>query len=203
MSRDLALLLATRCLRAGAFGSSAVVIGVHLEAMGFPAVLAQALAAGLTGMPGLASLDLGPFAVVEQALLAEAATGRGRNRAFARYSLGGALAAAAGGLVAGAARGHLQQLFFGYAALGALTALLPFWLSPSVEPAPGSRPAGDPRPLVGLAALFTLDALGGVGPYGEPLSDYRSWSVVASRSVTTWPCSPVSGAGAGSTRAEP
>lgn len=121
------------------------------------------LGAGLTGMLGLASLDLGPFAAVEQALLAETATGRARNRAFARYSVSGALAGAAGGLAAASA-GILGtgRLFLLYAGLGVVLAGLPFLLSSGSEPATDPGPVfGSLRPLAGLAALFALDAAGG------------------------------------------
>ena len=136
------------------------VTGLDLALAPQPALL---LAAGLTGMLGLASLDLGPFAALEQALLAETVPGRGRNRAFARYSLSGALAGAAGGLVAAAA-GVIgtNAIFAVYAALGVLTAGLPLLLSSASEPADASGPVlGNIRPLAGLAALFMLDSFGG------------------------------------------
>jgi MFS family permease len=59
--------------------------------------------AAVTGMLGAASVDLGPFAAIEQAALAESVQPQRRNLAFARYSLTGGLAAAAGGLLAGTA----------------------------------------------------------------------------------------------------
>jgi MFS family permease len=133
--------------------------GLDLSLARSPALL---LAAGATGMVGLASLDLGPFAAVEQALLAEAAPGRLRNRAFARYSLSGALAGAAGSLLAGRAGADLSPFFLLYAAIGLATALLPLFISERAEPAlaPG-RILTNVRPLAGLAALFALDAFGG------------------------------------------
>jgi MFS family permease len=118
--------------------------------------------AGLTGMLGLASIDLGPFATVEQAALAESASRSGRNRTFARYSVVGALAGAAGSLAAGLAQRDTGIVFAAYALLGAATATLPLLLSPAAEsPARGGRVFGDLRPLAGLAALFALDAFGG------------------------------------------
>ena len=120
------------------------------------------ICAGLTGMLGLASLDLGPFASLEQAALAEVATGRMRNRAFARYSLVGALAGAAGGLAAGIAGRNTSAAFLAYGVLGMTTAALPMLLSPGVEPtAAGGRVLGNLRPLAGLAGLFAIDAFGG------------------------------------------
>jgi MFS family permease len=119
--------------------------------------------AGLTGMLGAASIDLGPFASVEQAVLAESATPAARNLAFARYSLTGGLFNAAGGLAASFAT-HVEvarAFFVGYAAIGVLTAVLPLFMSALME-GQGERVAfGSFRPLAGLAALFALDSLGG------------------------------------------
>src|SRR5437899_12047143 len=71
--------------------------------------------AAVTGMLGAASVDLGPFASIEQAALAESVEPGRRNLAFARYSLTGGLAAAAGGLLAGTAtdlnRGRILSPF--------------------------------------------------------------------------------------------
>jgi MFS family permease len=119
--------------------------------------------AGLTGMLGAASIDLGPFASVEQAVLAESATPAARNLAFARYSLTGGLFNAAGGLAASFAT-HVEvarAFFVGYAAIGVITAVLPLFMSALME-GQGERVAfGSFRPLAGLAALFALDSLGG------------------------------------------
>ena len=119
--------------------------------------------AGLTGMLGAASIDLGPFASVEQAVLAESAAPAARNLAFARYSLTGGLFNAAGGLAASFAT-HVEvarAFFVGYAAIGVLTAVLPLFMSALME-GQGERVAfGSFRPLASLAALFALDSLGG------------------------------------------
>ncbi|TMD87286.1 MAG: MFS transporter, partial [Chloroflexi bacterium] len=155
MTRDFALILAARLLRAFGFGMAAVLVGLHLERHGLSAsVIGLILSIGLlsaaitgviaatvsgrigrrntlalagllmaftgidlaiansplllglaavTGMLGAASVDLGPFASIEQAALAESVEPRRRNVAFARYSLTGGLAAAAGALLAGTA----------------------------------------------------------------------------------------------------
>lgn len=116
--------------------------------------------AGVTGMLGAASVDYGPFASVEQAVLAETATPAGRNRAFARYSLTGGLFNAAGGLSAALAFAT-TDFFFLYAALGVVTAALPLLMSSKVEGEPSPVVFGSFRPLAGLAALFALDSLGG------------------------------------------
>jgi hypothetical protein len=121
------------------------------------------VAAGLTGMLGAASVDLGPFASVEQAVLAEAVPPEARNIAFARYSLTGGLFNAAGGLSAALAAGHgrTEAFFLFYAVLGLATAVLPIFMTSKVEAPVAAPPFGSFRPLAGLAALFALDSLGG------------------------------------------
>ncbi len=131
--------------------------GLDLALVRLPALLALA---GVTGMLGAASVDYGPFASVEQAVLTETALPEARNRAFARYSLTGGLFNAAGGLSAGLLA-QTQTYFLFYAALGALTAVLPLAMSPRVEGEAGPVVFGSFRPLAGLAALFALDSLGG------------------------------------------
>ena len=134
--------------------------GLDLALASQPAVL---VVAGLTGMLGAASVDLGPFAPVEQAVLAEAVPPSARNIAFGRYSLTGGLFNAAGGLAAALATGAEggRNFFLLYAAIGLATAVLPLFMSSRVE-APGPPVAfGKIRPLAGLAALFALDSLGG------------------------------------------
>jgi len=119
--------------------------------------------AGLTGMMGIAGTDQGPFLVVEQAVLAQTATAGGRNRAFARYSLTGAIGGAAGGLAAGTSGGAARSaaFFVVFALLGIATAILPFFLTSAVESDADAPVFGRIRPLVGLTALFALDSLGG------------------------------------------
>jgi MFS family permease len=217
MTRDYALILAARLLRAFGFGMAAVLIGLHLERQGLTAsviglllslgllsaaivgVIAATLSAyigrrntlaltgllmafagfdlalahapfliglaAFTGMLGAASVDLGPFASIEQAALAESVTPERRNVAFARYSLTGGLAAAAGGLLAGTAtnlpRG--QFLFALYGAVGLATAVLAKLLSSRAE-APVRAAAfssSEFRKLAPLSALFAIDSLGG------------------------------------------
>jgi MFS family permease len=140
-------------------GALMTLTGLDLALASSPGLL---VAAGLTGMLGAASVDLGPFAAVEQAVLAEAVPATSRNLAFARYALTGGLLNAAGGLAAAFATASGADLFFlGYAAIGLATALLPLMMSARVE-APGPSIAfGSFRPLAGLAALFALDSLGG------------------------------------------
>src|SRR5258708_34357188 len=91
--------------------------------------------AAITGMMGTAGTDTGPFLSVEQAVLADAATPAGRNRAFGRYSMTGALAGAAGGLLSsfGTDVAHIQSLFVIYAVSGITTALFPLSLSTAIK----------------------------------------------------------------------
>src|ERR1700682_585669 len=121
------------------------------------------VAAGLTGMLGAASVDLGPFASVEQAVLAEAVPPEGRNIAFARYSLTGGLFNAAGGLGAALATGPAspEACFLLYAAIGLATAVVPLFMSEKVEVWTAQPAFGSFKPLAGLAALFAIDSLGG------------------------------------------
>jgi MFS family permease len=138
------------------------IAGADLALASSPIVLALA---ALTGMLGAANVDFGAYASIEQAALAESAAPQRRNLAFARYSLTGGLAAAAGALVAGTAgtldRGRM--LFAGYAAIGLITAALALRLSPRAE-APIKSVAlsrAQLRALTPLSALFAVDALGG------------------------------------------
>lgn len=121
--------------------------------------------AGLTGMLGAASVDIGPFASIEQSALAESVDARRRNVAFARYSLTGGLAVAAGALVASSATSisRSQLLFAGYAVLGVITAVLALSLSTRAEAAVRSTAftGQQIRTLAPLSALFAVDALGG------------------------------------------
>jgi MFS family permease len=121
------------------------------------------LAAALTGMLGAAGTDVGPFLSVEQAVLTDATVASMRNRAFGRYSATGALAGAAGGLLASAGTDlpRIQALFILYALLGVTSALLPLMLSSRVETGHGAPVFGNLRPLIGLSGLFAVDALGG------------------------------------------
>jgi len=134
--------------------------GLDLALSGQPVLL---VLAGVTGMLGAASVDLGPFAAVEQAVLAEAVPQSARNVAFGRYSLTGGLFNAAGGLAAALATGGEggRAFFLLYAVIGVATAVLPLFMTTRVEVAAAPVAFGSWRPLAGLAALFALDSLGG------------------------------------------
>ena len=155
--------LAARFGRRRALALAGLLMGLTGLDLAFADQPVLLVASGLTGMLGAASVDLGPFASVEQAVLAEAVPPAGRNLAFGRYSLTAGLFNAVGGLAAALASGAggSAAFFLLYAAIGVVTAVLPLLMSPRVETS--GRPAafGKFRPLAGLAALFALDSLGG------------------------------------------
>jgi len=137
--------------------------GLLMAGAGLDLVLAPnfwgLLPAALTGMLSAGGVDLGPFLPLEQAILTESVDRQGRNRAFARYSLTGGLAGAAGALAAGL--GGSQVLFLLYAGIGLASSLLALLLSARVEVEGGGAVFGNLKPLLGLSALFALDAFGG------------------------------------------
>jgi MFS family permease len=137
--------------------------GLLMAGAGLDLVLAPnfwaLLPAALTGMLSAGSVDLGPFLPLEQAILTESVDRQGRNRAFARYSLTGGLAGAAGALAAGL--GGSQLLFLLYSGIGLAGCLLALLLSERVEVERGGAMFGNLKPLLGLSALFALDAFGG------------------------------------------
>jgi MFS family permease len=117
--------------------------------------------------------DVGVLVPLEHAMLARGVAAADRTRAFARYSLTGALATAAGSLAAATpdllvATGFgqiasFQMMFYGYAAIGAVGAAL-YRQLPRAEAAQmgTSTPLGPSRWTVyKLAALFSLDSFAG------------------------------------------
>jgi len=133
------------------------VSGLDLALATSPALL---VLSGLTGMLGAASVDLGPFASIEQTMLAEAVPASARNLAFGRYSLTAGLLNAAGAAAATIAF-PTAAFFLLYAAIGVATALAPLFMSRRLEAAGPAVAFGAFRPLAYLAALFALDSLGG------------------------------------------
>ena len=118
--------------------------------------------------------DIGVFIPLEHAVLAREVADRDRTAAFARYSLIGALAAAAGSLAAAipdllAPFGletvdALRAMFYAYAVLGVIGAVLYGRLPAVPPPKHAARPAflGPSKRIVfKLAALFSLDAFAG------------------------------------------
>ena len=117
--------------------------------------------------------DLGVLVPLEHAVLAKSATDERRTRAFARYSLTGALCTAAGSLAASVpdylvAHGAtpiaaFRWMFYAYAALGVASALL-YRRVPHARGEDKAPPAplGPSRNTVyKLAALFSIDAFAG------------------------------------------
>jgi MFS family permease len=117
--------------------------------------------------------DIGVFVPLEHAMLARGAPDRERTSVFARYSLIGALSAAAGALgavipegLASAGVGEItafRLMFYAYAFLGLAAAILYRRLPRrQIEEAHHSAPLGPSRAVVyRLAALFSLDAFAG------------------------------------------
>nr|WP_205528349.1 MFS transporter [Desertimonas flava] len=145
--------------------------------VGFAAVTSfwPLLVVAFVGTLNPTSGDVSVFLPTEQAVLPSTVPDDQRTALFARYALIGALVAAAGALCAGvpewigeragvAPETALRWTFVGYAALGVVVLVQYRQLSPAVEPqgeAP-TTPLGASRGVVyRLAALFSLDALGG------------------------------------------
>jgi MFS family permease len=116
--------------------------------------------------------DLGVLVPLEHAMLARGASDRERTRVFARYSLIGALSAAAGSLASSlpdllASLGitnlnAFRWMFYGYAALGVTSALLYRRLPHARAEEKSHAPLGPSRATVyRLAALFSVDAFAG------------------------------------------
>jgi MFS family permease len=117
--------------------------------------------------------DIGVFIPLEHAMLARGVADRERTATFARYSLIGALTAAAGALAAAvpdllASAGidkiaAFRFMFYAYALLGLLSALLYRRLPRhALGETRHSAPLGPSRAVVyRLAALFSLDAFAG------------------------------------------
>jgi MFS family permease len=143
--------------------------------LAFPAAehIAFILAVAFLGTINPSTGDTGVLVPLEHAMLAQGVPDRERTRAFARYSLIGALAGAAGSLAAAApdflTRAGIGSLtafklmFVAYAVLGMLSALL-YRRLPHVQmrDAGPSTPLGPSRGMVyKLAALFSLDSFAG------------------------------------------
>jgi MFS family permease len=141
----------------------------------FPNVQPLALLAlvAFVGTINPTSGDIGVMIPLEHTMLARSVADRERTRAFARYSLIGALSMAAGTLAAalpdflvhaGFGRsGAFKVMFYGYAGLG-LACVLLYWLMPRARPSEvrAVAPLGPSRGIVyKLAALFSLDSFAG------------------------------------------
>lgn len=128
---------------------------------------------GFIGTVNPSGGDLGVVVPLEHAVLARTASDAARTHIFARYSLIGALCAAAGSLAAslpdfmvaaGSTRlAAFRLMFYGYAALGIVCALLYRRLPPArAEERAPQAPLGPSRGTVyKLAALFSIDSFAG------------------------------------------
>src|SRR5262245_14666869 len=116
--------------------------------------------------------DLGVAVPLEHAVLARTASDERRTQVFARYSLIGALCAAAGSLAASlpdflvasgdTQLGAFRWMFYGYAALGVICALLYRQAPHAHAEEKVQAPLGPSRGTVyKLAALFSIDAFAG------------------------------------------
>jgi MFS family permease len=146
--------------------------GVAFAALNDFALLLVVAFAG-TVNPSAGSVSV--FVPLEHAVLAGEVAPAERTRVFARYSLIGALAAAAGALAAAAPDqagplgltqlAAIKAMFVLYAALGLAGALIYARLPPRPAPTAGTlppAPLGPSRRIVyKLAALFSLDAFAG------------------------------------------
>lgn len=157
------LLMAAACLMAAT--------GLAFAAFHHYAVL---LAVAFAGTINPSAGNVSVFVPLEHAALAGTSGDNDRTRMFARYSLAGALAAAAGSLVAGAPEvlaplgldrvTAMQAMFVSYGLLGVigrfLYSKLPHRVAASRTTVP--TPLGPSRGVVfKLAALFSLDAFAG------------------------------------------
>lgn len=149
----------------------AIVTGLVFPMVG---TIAPALLVAFIGTVNPSAGDLGMLIPLEHALLTQETSDRDRTGVFARYSLIGSLTAAAGSLAAAVpefltARGFseisaLRLMFYGYATLGLVAALLYSRLPRDHMRAATRRgqALGPSRGIVyKLAALFSLDAFAG------------------------------------------
>jgi len=171
-------------LHAHRFGNQTLLVGAALLMTATGLGLAAAgsfwplLVVAIIGTLNPSSGDVSVFLPLEQAVLARFAGDRQRTALFARYSLVGALAGAAGALCAAAPELYVaatgaslatasQAMFVLYAVLGCIAAVTYRGLpreSPVADCSSGRRRAalGPSRRIVlTLAALFGLDAFAG------------------------------------------
>ena len=148
---------------------------IAFTGMVFPALetIAPILLLAFVGSINPSSGDLGMLVPLEHALLTKETVDRDRTSVFAKYSLIGSLTSAVGSLAAAlpemlASSGWsklsaLKLMFYGYAALGMLAALLYRRLPRDHSRSDAPRAAlGPSRNVVyRLAALFSMDAFAG------------------------------------------
>lgn len=157
-------------------GASALMFATGLGFFGVTAfwpLLVVAFAGTLNPSAG----DVSLFLPTEQAVLSHTVADRDRTSIFAHYNLSGSLAGALGALVSGVPVAIAKRWgwelataertgFLLYALVAVVAALLYRGLTPGVEPAIGSATSATPlaksrRVILRLAALFSIDSLGG------------------------------------------
>ena len=181
---------------AALLGSAATTLGVGVLARRFPlrnllllgAILMAATGVALPAFEPLAIIafvaflgtinpsggDVGLLIPLEHASLAQGVVAEKRTQTFARYSLIGAMATAAGSLAAAAPQllaaqgmdqiGAIKLMFYAYAGLGLIAAVLYRFIPLRPATASTAKPAvlGPSRGIViKLAALFSIDAFAG------------------------------------------
>jgi predicted MFS family arabinose efflux permease len=143
------------------------------------------LLAATVGVISPSGNEVGPFLAIEQAAVAQEIPAERRTSVLAWYNLVGSFATAVGSLAGGGLAqalldrgvgplGSYRAVVVGYAAMGAVLALLFARLTPGVEPASEKRVSGRPallRPGLGLhrsrgvvlklSGLFSVDAFAG------------------------------------------
>jgi MFS family permease len=143
--------------------------------LAFPAVenVAPIVGIAFVGTINPSTGDIGVLIPLEHAMLTQGVVDHERTHMFARYSLTGALSMAVGELAAaipdflvdaGLPRlSALRIMFYGYAALGAVSVIIYYRLPPAhLDARPVTVPLKDSRGIVyKLAALFSLDAFAG------------------------------------------
>lgn len=159
-----------RLLRAVSLLMAATGVGFACSTSFWPLVVV-----GAVGTLNPSGGDVSVFLPTEQALLPATVPDTERTAIFARYSLIGSLLAAVGAAGAGlpewlgarlgaSTTTALRVCFLGYALIALMVLARYRRLSPAVEPAPGGPPGAlgpSRRTVYRLAALFSIDALGG------------------------------------------
>jgi MFS family permease len=158
---------------AGRFGPRRLlaVNGLLMAVAGFDLAFAQQpwllVIAGATGMVATGSFDVGGYAGIEQAALAEVLSAEQRTTGFGRYYLVGTVAAAGGGALATVGNTLARQMLFfvAYALVGLVTGAAGLLLSPTVDARPQTIVAPVATPALSharlLIGLFAIDALAG------------------------------------------
>jgi predicted MFS family arabinose efflux permease len=155
-------------------GASILMLSTGIGFFGARAFLAVIVIA-FVGTLNPSSGDVSVFLPVEQAILGEVVPAADRISVFARYNLSGSMAGALGALASGLPSAAALRLgydpesamrwgFVAYSVVAVVVGLVYRALTPAIEPR-GARPktplAKSRRVVLHLAALFSLDSLGG------------------------------------------